>query len=136
MRSQGYRWPQGMWERADAMLKSGKTYKDVAEELRIPILSLRNKAKWEQMSPERRARKRDKAREYRGYYLREIKPKRAYEPLHTPPRLQFAIERPAHKPSEKLIADRDYRLSLPPRDLTAALLGDPPPGYSALERRA
>lgn len=32
-------------------------------------------------------------------------------------------------------AERDYRLSLPPRSLTAALMGDPEPGRSALERR-
>lgn len=32
------------------------------------------------------------------------------------------------------LADRDYRLSLAPRDLTAAFCGDPLPGYSALER--
>lgn len=34
-----------------------------------------------------------------------------------------------------VIDDRDHRSMLPPRDLTAALLGDPPVGYSALERR-
>lgn len=33
------------------------------------------------------------------------------------------------------LADRDYRLSMAPRDLTAAFCGDPPIGYSALDRR-
>lgn len=32
--------------------------------------------------------------------------------------------------------DRNRRLEIPPRDLTAAIAGDPLPGYSALERRA
>lgn len=32
--------------------------------------------------------------------------------------------------------DRDRRLSITPRDITAALMGDPLPGMSALERRA
>lgn len=36
---------------------------------------------------------------------------------------------------QKVLDERDYRLSLPPRDLTAAFFGDPAPGYSALERR-
>lgn len=35
-----------------------------------------------------------------------------------------------------VLAEREYRLALAPRDLTAALFGDPLPGYSALERRA
>lgn len=37
-------------------------------------------------------------------------------------------------PSE-VLAERAYRRSLEPRDITAALFGDPLPGYSALERR-
>lgn len=32
-------------------------------------------------------------------------------------------------------ADRDRRLAAPPRDLTGALMGDPPLGHSALDRR-
>ncbi len=32
--------------------------------------------------------------------------------------------------------DRRHRQTLEPRDLTAAFMGDPLPGYSALERRA
>ncbi len=34
------------------------------------------------------------------------------------------------------LADREKRLSLIPRDSTAALMGDPLPGYSALCRRS
>lgn len=39
------------------------------------------------------------------------------------------------RPPTELLMEREYRLSLPCRDLTAALFGDPPPGYSALDRR-
>ncbi len=35
-----------------------------------------------------------------------------------------------------VLADRDRRAGLSARDTTALLLGDPLPGYSALERRA
>ncbi len=35
----------------------------------------------------------------------------------------------------EVLADRDHRSYLVPRDLTAAVMGDPPIGYSALERR-
>ena len=36
---------------------------------------------------------------------------------------------------ESAQADRERRYALHPRDLTAALVGDPLPGYSALDRR-
>lgn len=39
-----------------------------------------------------------------------------------------------HVPPE-VLAERDRRRELVPRDLTAAFFGDPLPGYSALERR-
>jgi len=35
----------------------------------------------------------------------------------------------------EVFAERDRRLSLAPRSLTAAICGDPLPGYSAMERR-
>lgn len=38
-------------------------------------------------------------------------------------------------PPTSALDDRDRRLATAPRDLTAALMGDPRPGYSALERR-
>src|SRR5258708_32651 len=54
---------------------------------------------------------------------------------------KFPRQQPNHKVAERMIAnearmrDRDYRAGLEPRDLSAALFGDPLPGYSALERR-
>lgn len=45
-------------------------------------------------------------------------------------------ERPADRPSIDLLLERDRRLALRPRDLTGVLMGDPPIGESALERRA
>lgn len=36
---------------------------------------------------------------------------------------------------DHVLQDRDHRLSLQPASLTAAILGDPPPGYSAAERK-
>jgi hypothetical protein len=33
----------------------------------------------------------------------------------------------------KVLDERRERLGMPPRNLTAALMGDPPPGYSALD---
>lgn len=41
---------------------------------------------------------------------------------------------PVEPTPNNTIAERNYRLGLKPRDLTASLMGDPPKGYSALER--
>ena len=40
------------------------------------------------------------------------------------------------EPSSGAIADRAERELLKPRDLTAAMMGDPLPGYSALDRKS
>jgi transposase-like protein len=42
---------------------------------------------------------------------------------------------PSPEALRKVLADRNYRRSLPDRDLTAVLCGDPPVGLSALEKR-
>jgi hypothetical protein len=53
----------------------------------------------------------------------------------------FTMKRVAERPVKTLIipdgvmAEREYRLSLRPRDLTAAIAGDPLPGMSALEKK-
>lgn len=39
------------------------------------------------------------------------------------------------KAPEFVIRERDYRYSINHSSITAALLGDPPPGYSALDRK-
>ena len=39
------------------------------------------------------------------------------------------------RPAREAIEERDRRRQLEPRDLTARLMGDPPKGFSALERK-
>jgi hypothetical protein len=52
------------------------------------------------------------------------------------PRLMAGIEEPKKlNIPHDVLADRERRLSTPPRSLTAALLGDPLPGRSALDKR-
>lgn len=40
------------------------------------------------------------------------------------------------RPDQERVAERNARYAAPHRDLTAAFFGDPPVGFSALERRA
>lgn len=133
MSKHNYRWPVGMWERVRALLESEMTYKAVSAELGIPEQSLHSKAKWERMSPEQRTRKNLRSKSYRNARRKATRSK-PYDVTMSPPRLQF--ERAIIRPSQDLLAERDHRLSLQPRDLTAEFCGDPKPGYSALERRA
>jgi hypothetical protein len=44
--------------------------------------------------------------------------------------------KPAVRPPSLAMVERDRRLAADCRDLTAALMGDPPVGYSALDRRS
>jgi len=39
------------------------------------------------------------------------------------------------RPEPVALSEQAYRNALPPRDLTAWIMGDPLPGYSALDRR-
>lgn len=39
------------------------------------------------------------------------------------------------RPGEDILAERDRRISAPARNLVGAICGDPPVGFSALDRR-
>lgn len=43
---------------------------------------------------------------------------------------------PGSRPSDALIRERDRRAAAPSHDLVGALMGDPPIGFSALDKRA
>lgn len=126
-----YRWPAGLWDRAKAMLDVGKSVEDVSVHIGVELQVLKNKIRWENMSADEIERRRIRMRENRRYQRRQGKGLREWDRA---PRLQ--MERPsAIRPAPGVVEERDYRLSLAPRDLTAAFCGDPLPGYSALDRR-
>lgn len=55
--------------------------------------------------------------------------------IKDPPAQKIRESVTVSKAPDNLIRDRDYRANLAPRDLTAAYFGDPPVGYSALDKR-
>lgn len=68
----------------------------------------------------------------------------SYEVGKTPAAVRCKIERlrydrravpPIRQISTQVLDQQHHRLNAIPRDLTGLLLGDPPVGYSALERR-
>ncbi len=58
-----------------------------------------------------------------------------YSDLTEPPPKTNLIADRITVPAERF-AERNVRVNLAPRDLTAAFFGDPKPGFSALERRS
>lgn len=95
----------------------GLSHRLISIQIGRSVDAVGEKWRWEQMSPEER----------RQRYSRP-KRKQTTEDIQ-----QRAVGKSL--PSEELIADALVRATAP-RSITAALFGDPPPGYSALDRRA
>lgn len=123
------RWTTEEWQNAKKMLDQGVDRDVVARAIGRALGCLKEKIRWEGMSPERRAARLEFLRQKRrvasgqsGSSNREITaPKRA---VSSGPYV-----------CEKALADRDVRKYIAPRDLSAAFFGDPLPGYSALDKR-
>jgi transposase-like protein len=71
------------------------------------------------------------------FHYRDAKNRERYNERRRLGRLVIggADQVPSPEALRKVLADRNYRRSLPDRDLTAVLCGDPPVGLSALEKR-
>lgn len=119
-----YRWPEELWAQAKALIESGKNLKETALLIGCERQALKSKVCWERATSDVKIKRNEASRR-----------RRFHDKAKTPPRLQLERQFASSKPSPELIAERDYRLSIAPRDLTAALQGDPLPGFSALERR-
>lgn len=117
------RWTEDELVEFREMLANGVSQKDLAERFDRSVDSIKSRIAWEKITPERRLQRNE-----------AIKCRRAKE-IKSP---RVVIERVTveTRPAQDVLAERDYRAGLTPRDLSAALMGDPLPGYSALERRA
>lgn len=104
----GDRWTPEEWQEAKRLRMLGKPYWWIAFTLKRATLTVQQKFKRE------------------AERLRNPKVGTAASVRH--------IKRPDFVPAS-VLEDRDRRADLPPRDLTAAFFGDPPVGYSALDRR-
>lgn len=109
----------------DRMLAQGYCNAEIAPKVGRSKYAVQTYRRDRARTDEDKAAKRRRANELAR--LRNDKPKTG--------RLAFG-ERIIDRPTPDILRERDRRLALPPRDLTAAFCGDPLPGYSALERRA
>jgi len=119
-------WKADELKRAIEMRESGLLLAEIASLIGRTEKAVRHKLGSSSFSPEQLKTRAEKAKEYR-----------ALCGLGGGPRVHSnGWDKVASRPSDDLIKERDARWALQPRDLTAAFFGDPPVGYSALERRA
>ena len=105
-----------------AMMRAGFGFDDVAAKLPgRSRQSVKERWRWINRSEEIKQARRDRVNRYRAEHRGEPDPGvRRSMPMQ-------------HVPADILI-DRDTRL-LAPRSITGTICGDPPPGFSALDRK-
>lgn len=118
-------WTKEEVERLNSYLAMGLSVPEIASNLDRDPSSVHNKIYHTQMTPEKREVRRERHRAYRREHSI---PMRNW--MH-----ENAMTVMSCRPAEELLAERDTRYTAPLRDLTAFLLGDPPIGYSALDKR-
>jgi hypothetical protein len=119
-------WKSDELKRAVEMRESGLLLSEIAVLIGRTEKAVRHKLGYATFSPEQLKQRAARAKEYRA-----LCGLGGGNRVHS-----NGWDKVSTRPSDDLIKDRDARQSLRPRDLTAAFFGDPPVGYSALERRA
>lgn len=103
------------------MMNGGASAKEISYVLTTrSIKAIEGRMRWEKMTEAQRQNRRDGINRRRGSDARG----------------DSSYISTSGRPTSSLLEERDRRLSISPRDLTAAFFGDPLPGYSALDRRA
>lgn len=116
-----YYWTEEESARLRQMYVDGKRRRTIAAELGMTEQAVKGRIALLRLSKEEKALRRVNRRKYEN--AEEIQKTRAWK------------EQPCvlSRPSPQLLAERDMRLKIKPRDLTAEFCGDPLPGFSALD---
>lgn len=116
-------WNEQKLKRLYEMRGRNVRIEDIAESLGVNKRTLERRLYWDSMSPDQRKARRDKIYARRR---EEAKDNR-----------RIIVEQVvvSERPGAEQIRDRDERMMLAPRDLTAMFCGDPLPGHSALDKR-
>jgi hypothetical protein len=119
-------WTAGEIETLLALKAAGKMPSEIAERLNRSTKSVTTRLARMKMTPEQKARR-------LAYENNRLRSKRAAKSgiigVSASARQNIDVE-------ASILMERDRRYGAPARSLTAAFFGDPPVGYSALERRA
>lgn len=117
-------WKSDELKRAVEMRESGLLLSEIASLIGRTEKAVRHKLGYATFTPEQLKQRAARAKEYRALCgLGGRVHSNGWDKVGT-------------RPTEDMLQERNARLALQPRDLTAAFFGDPPVGYSALERRA
>lgn len=123
----------GAWSKVELedfhrMVSEGKTPDQIAQELGRSRLSVQSRIQRENMTEDQRKAHRAKKLEWSRRNNPFAKPRDCREYIN-------AADLVAKRPSHELLKEAQQRSLAPHRSLTSAFLGDPPIGYSALDRR-
>lgn len=97
----------------------GRSIEMIAARIGRSLDSVKERWRWVNKTEEQRQERRTQINMTRNH--KALVPGRSYATV-------------ARRPSEEILAERDRRVATP-RTIGAWLLGDPPPGYSALDRK-
>lgn len=118
-------WTAEDWARVVEMRAAGSAIRKIAVSIGRTFHQVRSKICWEAMTAEQRESRALRMRLGKSSVPKTISTGRSLEHV-----------RICARPSPESLEERARRYSAGPRDLTGAFFGDPPLGYSALEKRA
>jgi hypothetical protein len=115
------KWGAQEWKRVQHLISRGHSVASIALMIGRSKEQVKGKIRWETMDEEKRKARRDRINA-RNHAREKHLPKRHYTPTIT------------HRAPAEAVADRELRM-MAPQTLTGAFCGDPPIGYSALDRK-
>lgn len=120
-------WTASRLKELHRLVDEGKTPRQIALELGLVLSCVQGRISREKMTAEKREAQAKQKKEWVDRNIKGANPSkpRIYRP---------AAEVTASRPSEALVAEARRR-ALAPRSLSAMLLGDPPVGFSMLDRK-
>lgn len=119
------RWTDAEFARALDLRSQGLTPEKIGPLLGRSTKAVKSRFRWHEMTPAER--------EARNEYERQRRVGQS-KTLSKVAGVKFEAHKSQVPPD--VISERNRRINLSARDLTASFFGDPLPGYSALERRA
>jgi hypothetical protein len=120
------RWTDEELQLLNKMYLAGDSRKMIAEALGSTLERVKHRLRWEMTNGDMREQRRKRS------YMRRLQRCKDERKAAVP----YSCVSAGPRPVPQMIDDRDQRSAAPARDLTALYMGDPPVGYSALERRA
>lgn len=118
-------WTADEWAAAQRLRAEGYQFAGIAARHGRGINGVKEKFRWEAMTA---AQREARAARIHGHKVAYRERASSYRPQ--------AQVTASLRPPESSFQEREARHAAGPRDLTGAFFGDPPRGYSALERRA